>query len=212
MVVEPLSQSSAKPCRNCQVTPVTLPFCKSCHALQDCPVNLDPFTLFGIPESLELDEGALKQRLYQLVRLLHPDQFSQKSPQELRYAMLWTSEVNKAYAILKTLEERSAYLIKKYIPEGTPKKESIPLDLAESYFELQDLLESPDKISQIKSFATQIDSQIKETEAAKGTMAHAWETTSSENRPELLNGLKNLLYKDRYLHSMKEDIEKKVRG
>lgn len=210
--MEPLSQFSDKTCRNCQVTPVALPFCMECHALQDCPLNLDPFVMFGFGESLEMDEGTLKQRLYQLVRALHPDQFSQKSPQELRYAVLWTAEVNRAYSTLKTLDERLAYLIKKYIPEGTEKKETLPLDLAESYFELQDLLESPEKISQIKTFASQIDGQITEVAESKAQTAKEWESTVFEDRPALLKRLKSLLYKDRYLHSMKEDIEKKVRG
>ncbi len=210
--MEPLSQFSEIPCRNCHVTRVALPFCQSCHALQDCPLNLDAFTLFGLKESLEVNETGLKEKLYQLIRELHPDKFSQKSPQELRYAVLWTSSVNKAYATLKTLEDRSSYLIQKYLPGEINQKQSIPLDLAESYFELQDLLESPEKIAQIRAFESQIDNQLRETNESKAQLAKAWESTSKENRPALLKEFKTILYKDRYLHSMKEDIEKKVRG
>ena len=61
----------------------------------------NPFELFSLPVSFQIDPTQLSQQYLQLQKQLHPDNFSTASEQEQRLALQKSTQVNDAYQILK---------------------------------------------------------------------------------------------------------------
>ncbi len=59
------------------------------------------FTLFQLPEHLNLDVVELEKKFYALSRRLHPDRFAAKPASEQEAALTASSNLNDAYRTLK---------------------------------------------------------------------------------------------------------------
>src|SRR5258705_9521215 len=109
------------------------------------------FTVFQLPQHLNLDVVALEKQFYALSRRLHPDRFAAKPASEQEAALTASSHLNDAYRTLKDPVLRTQYLLKlegveleeqsKAATEaarasGTEKKQVVPHELLEEVFEL----------------------------------------------------------------------------
>src|SRR5258708_5309401 len=70
------------------------------------------FTLFQLPQHLNLDVAALEKHFYALSRRLHPDRFASKPASEQEAALSASSRLNDAYRTLKDPILRTQYLLK----------------------------------------------------------------------------------------------------
>ena len=69
------------------------------------------FTLFGLPETFQIDENALETRYRALAAGCHPDKFASASAFEQKQAVMMAAAVNEAYRILKNPIDRAASLL-----------------------------------------------------------------------------------------------------
>ena len=69
------------------------------------------FTLFGLPETFQIDENALETRYRALAANCHPDKFASASAFEQKQAVMMAAAVNEAYRILKNPIDRAASLL-----------------------------------------------------------------------------------------------------
>ena len=67
------------------------------------------FTLFGLPETFQIDENALETRYRALAANCHPDKFASASAFEQKQAVMMAAAVNEAYRILKNPIDRAAF-------------------------------------------------------------------------------------------------------
>src|SRR5260370_17555057 len=70
------------------------------------------FTLFQLPQHLNLDVATLEKQFYALSRRLHPDRFAGKPAFEQEAALTASSHLNDAYRTLKDPILRTQYLLK----------------------------------------------------------------------------------------------------
>ena len=69
------------------------------------------FTLFDLPEALDVDKAKLSATYQMLQQLTHPDKFSTGSDQEKRIALQKNSQVNDGYSVLKDPLARAQHLL-----------------------------------------------------------------------------------------------------
>ena len=206
VAVVPLSQSNSNPCWKCGKIPEKAILCNYCHALLDIPTPLpSSFEIFGLPESLKLDETKLRETYYQLSKQTHPDRFVTRPHPEPAYALRWNTAVNRAYKTLKDPVERAYLLLEKY-PAQVAAKNQVPLDLAETYFELQDILLEGNGNS-ILPFKNKLQQELKQVNTDWDTLETRWEKES--DKTHLANDLRTHLNKAKYLNSMLADLERK---
>ncbi len=171
------------------------------------------FQTLGLRPGLKLDGEALRETFYELSRRTHPDKFILAPSPEPSYALRWSTAINRAYQTLRDPITRSQYLLEsEKFP--TPASTPVPLDLAEAYFDLQDLLtESPGEAqseNRLAVFRESLTRQLEETEKEWAPLAEAWESAS--NHGETLGKLHQHLTKLRYLRSMITDLDRKGSG
>lgn len=90
------------------------------------------------------------------------------------------------------------------------KSSQVPLDLAETYFELQEALLEPGGSAPLHSFLQELENKSKDEEKHWETLRDRWD--QSKEKANLLEELRDHLHKRRYLSSMREDIERKLEG
>lgn len=172
------------------------------------PEGVSFFDVLGLPVSLSIDETQLRAAFYELSRALHPDRFASASPQEAMHSTRWSTALNNAYQTLREREKRSHYLLELFHSSPEKKGAAIPLDLAEAYFELQDLLSEPEGQAQMRKFRDGLADQLTSGDAEWEDIAGAWD--GEAEKKTVLTRLHQHLTKQRYLRSMISDLEKKI--
>jgi len=69
------------------------------------------FTLFGLPETFQIDTARMAERYRALQRELHPDRHAHAGAQEQRLAVQYTAHLNDAQATLRSPLRRALYLL-----------------------------------------------------------------------------------------------------
>jgi molecular chaperone HscB len=164
---------------------------------------LSHFQVLGIAPALHIDPEALRDAFYQLSRRTHPDRFTLAVPPEPGYALRWTTAINRAYQTLRDPSTRSEYLLD-WEQFRRPASPQVPLDLAEAYFDLQDLLSEPQGEEKMAAFRKDLAAALEQTDRQWAALAAAWPETHDR-----LQKLHDILTKQRYLHAMIADLDRK---
>lgn len=180
------------------------------------------FSALGVKRRFGQNKADLESRFYKLSRELHPDRFATGSADERREALEKMSLVNEAYGSLKDPERLRDYFLK-LVGVGGDAKAQIPVELAESWFELQEvLMEDPIEGQQkVETFKTELlDLKAKkkqDIQALETEIDRKLDETASENDDDiagampLFQKLATLVRDLNYLDSMERDVER-IRG
>ena len=215
-------------------------FCNACGHLQP-PAPTDYFSFFGLPRRLNVDLGALESEFYALSRKLHPDRYSLAQLDEKEWSLEKTSQLNDAYRTLRDPISRTEYLMKlegvhfeeqsKAATEaartsGEVKKQVIPPDLLEEFFELNMQLEEARMNKKMGESNEDLAGDLRETKATLETKyngmmqelkqywsewdavndrAAAGEDVSAE-RKQALDHMLDLLNRRTYVRNLVRDV------
>lgn len=103
-----------------------------------------PFEILGVPVTFALDAAKLEETYYRLSKQLHPDRFAASGQRSLMAkSMEMSAMINQAFERLRTPEARLETLLDLAgaLPKEnakTDEKGSIPMELAEEFFEVQE--------------------------------------------------------------------------
>ena len=151
-LVSPSNTKESASCDFCSSENVLVAVvCASCGAPMSRPSDSASkssrsfFSLFGFPEAFGVDVASLTRQYYDLSRQLHPDRFRKDGrPGIILAAEDLMSELNEAFETLKDSNQRREYLLKRKLSaDEFKKKGQLPMELAEQWFEVQELLEEP---------------------------------------------------------------------
>lgn len=163
------------------------------------------FEALGVPERFGQDAAELQKRFYEISRALHPDRFTAAGARFQQLSLERMSLINEAYRVLKDREALRNYLLKRHGVAPDAKQGQIPAELAEGWFELQDLLmENGDragaKLGEFEQELRQVKDQVLRDlgELEKQYDAGANSLSEIGRRQLQLN----------YLKSMERDIER----
>ncbi|MBY0371701.1 Fe-S protein assembly co-chaperone HscB [bacterium] len=192
------------PCKQCGAQSAKLqPRCAQCEAWIDLPTAYTHFDVLGFDETLKLDAEALRERFYALSRQTHPDRFANAPGLEQQIAARWSTAVNRAYQTLREPTSLARYLMELHGIADSSK--GVPLELAESYFDLQDRL-AEGETGSLEAFAADLRAQHAGLEAEWERLQSAWDPSAPKKALEPI--AKHLTLR-RFLDSMLHDIEKR---
>jgi molecular chaperone HscB len=174
----------------------------------------DFFQAFGVPRRFEQDRKALEKRFYELSRILHPDRFSASAHGDSkRISLERMSLLNQAYSTLK-----SPQLLRDYLlglegldtdkPQGAPgTKAQVPVELAESWFELQDAV--MDEPESARPRLQEFEIELKKMNQANSDEVLSLEKMYDQTQDRIhLERLGERIRTESYLRSMDRDVER----
>ncbi len=85
-------------------------YCPNCEKLQASHIT-DPFVIYGLEPSFDVDMAALEHKYFALQMQFHPDKFVTKSEQEKLHASQISMNINDAYQLLSDPIRRADYLL-----------------------------------------------------------------------------------------------------
>jgi molecular chaperone HscB len=155
------------------------------------------FSLFGLPQHLNIDLVALEKTFYAQSRKLHPDRFAAQPAAEQATALAASSQLNDAYRTLRDpiarteyllslegiqLEEQSRAATDAAKASGTEKKQVAPPDLLEEAFELNMALEEmkldpdPNVRADLEAAREKFTAMLAEIQQQLESLWTAWDT------------------------------------
>jgi len=93
----------------------------------------DPFTVFGMPRSLDLDERQLETRYLRLSRECHPDQHRNTDAGDCIAVLQRSAEINDAWKVLRDPWQRARALLELLSPGALDRNKKLdPMFLGEA--------------------------------------------------------------------------------
>jgi molecular chaperone HscB len=224
--------STEQTCWACHRSAGTGHLCQRCSALQPLPNPENHFTVMGLRPRLNLDPSHLQKKFYELSRNYHPDFYQTKTPKEKSISETVTAMINTAYETLNDPIKRIEYLL---VLEGMPIEQGNskpPMDLFEEILSVQEAL-SDLRESQLSKTSTANEAmaiilkakeglEARQTELRKRleALSQRWDAcldsspaghgSKSEEKNEILTGLRETLGETAYLRTVLRDIQKTV--
>ncbi len=174
--------------------------------LAELPEGLSPFEILGVAENLHLDLEALREVFYSLSKLTHPDRYVTKDPSEAMLAARWSTAINRAYQTLRDPVARARAILAR-AGKTEPQGNQVPLELAETYFELQDALGEPNAGTRLAEFRQELEKRQKDLDQEWAELESAW--SEGADNSALLERLAKHLTVQRFLGAMQNDLEKR---
>ena len=117
----------------------------------------DDFTLFGLPESFDLDAAVLDQRWRELQSEVHPDRFAADGAAAQRIAMQWAVRVNQGYQRLKDPLKRATYLCERRgAPIDAERNTAMPQSFLMQQMAWREALDETDDEASAQALADQV--------------------------------------------------------
>jgi len=165
------------------------------------------FDFFELPHKLNLDSKDLEARFYALSKRWHPDRFARASEAERRISEDATATLNDGYRTLKEPIARAEYLLKENgFDIGEQKSNNVPPELLEEVFELNMALEEIESSRPQLAEARERFSAMRED--IDRELAAEFEAYDQSEAREVLEKIRSLLNRRRYIRNLVSQVEK----
>jgi molecular chaperone HscB len=189
--------------------------CEQCGA--PLGADLDCFAALGLPRRLVIDAAALERAYHELSRKIHPDRFAQ-APARVRDASLRsTALLTRGYRTLRDPVARGLYWLELRGEKLADNNKSVPPDLADLVFEVQDELARMRDASGAEAAAIRERALARkaELEAAMGALQdelarnfERWD--AGGDAAALLHDLKQTLSRIAYMRTLIRDVDREI--
>jgi molecular chaperone HscB len=214
-------------CWSCHERTIGTHFCSSCGKVQQVPEHSDYFAMFELPRKLWIEMGALEQKFLQLSWKLHPDNFTNSTPEEREISLQRSSELNDAYRTLRDPVARVEYLlaIEGARVEGKNKQQA-PAELLEEVFELNESLDELREAKaaggdttalkhRLESAEKNFEGKLAEVDGQLQIAAKEWDAAvdgkaDEAKRKDIMGKLNELLNRRSYIRNLVVNVQKEL--
>ena len=174
------------------------------------------FELFGVERRLQLDGDWLQKRFYQLSREFHPDRFAARPPTERLEAEQKSAMLNDAYRILRDPIARAEYVLKQEgFDIGEQRTKDVPPELLEEVFELNMALEEArmgdeDARNQLRGMHQHFLEMRNGVDTELQSLYSAFDTAADGDGREVLQRIRGVLNRRRYIRNLVSEVEKEL--
>jgi len=171
----------------------------------------DYFAFYGLPVSFNPDPGMIKQQFYAFSKKFHPDFFINESDERQAEILELSTLNNKAYQILSDPQKRLHYILalKEVLTEGENYvlPQEFLMEMMEVNEALMDLQFEPDA-DRLAALKLEIDGIERGIAEEIADLTASFDTESEERQAIVLEKVKDLYYRNKYLVRLKEGLDK----
>jgi molecular chaperone HscB len=188
--------------------------CENCGA--PLGAEVDGFAAFSLPRKLVLDTSALERVYHELSRQIHPDRFAQGSARLRDASLRSTALLTRSYRTLRDPIARGLYWLELQGEKLAENNKTVPPDLAELVFEVQD------ELSELRGAGSDLPRLRERTRARRAELetaingllhdlARNFERWDAGGDPQPLGAeLKTVLSKIAYLRTLIRDVDREL--
>ena len=217
-------------CPSCERDQEPRLLCAQCGA--PIGAGLDLFAALGLTRKLTLDPSRLEEIYHELGRRIHPDRFASDSIKLRDASLRGTALLTRAYRTLRDPVSRGLYWLELNGHKLADNNKSVPADLAEMVFEVQEqLADLRTARDDSAGAAEQLRGEVAERRSELNTMIDdarrelaenfaRWDahpekdayvsSVDGANRDALVKELKSILSKIAYLRTLTRDIDREL--
>ncbi|HEY6394751.1 MAG TPA: Fe-S protein assembly co-chaperone HscB [Candidatus Binataceae bacterium] len=169
-------------------------------------------------KKLALDTAALERSYHQLSRKLHPDRFASSGVRVRDASLRATALLTRSYRTLRDPVSRGRYWLELNGEKLGENNKSVPPDLAEMVFDVQEQLTElrtagqavkPALLDQLSERRAALQSSIDSAHEELRRNFQRWDSNSGEKKP-LIAELKSILSKIAYLRTLVRDVDREL--
>ncbi len=169
------------------------------------------FEFYQLPLSFHPDQNLVKQQFYALSKKYHPDFYINESEEKQKKVLELSTVNNKAFQVLKNPSKILPYIleIKGIITDGEHYSlpQSFLMEMMDVNEVIMDLQFEPDaeKLAEVKQEIQSVEENLKRQLAA---LTGNFDKTKELEQENVLNDIKDLFYRNKYILRLKESIAK----
>ena len=190
--------------------------CEGCGA--PTGADFDCFAALGLPRKLTIDPSALERAYHELSRRVHPDRFAQGTALVRDASLRSTALLTRSYRTLRDPVARGLYWLELRGEKLSENNKSVPADLAELVFEVQE------ELAEARVASGAASAELRErTSARRDALQGAidalqnelaenfarWDS-DTEDQTELVAMLKAILSKIAYVRTLIRDVDREL--
>ncbi len=172
---------------------------------------MDYFKFYDIPVSFHPDQALVRKKFYELSKKYHPDFHINQSEEKQEEILGLSTLNNKALQTLSNSDKLIPYILELESILEDGEKYQLPqsflmdmMDVNEAIMDLE-FEENDDKLSEVKSNVEDIENNLNlELQA----LAADFEQYEINNKSNILNQIKDIWYRKKYLLRIRESINK----
>lgn len=168
------------------------------------------FDFYDLPIQFNPDLNAIKSKFYAYSKQYHPDFFANENEDKQQEVLDLSTLNNKAYQVLSNPQKRLKYVLELKgvveTDEGYQLPQSFLMEMMDVNEALMDLEFEPDvaKLNQVYADVEEIEQNL---ERELLNLTHEFDTQKNNEEQTLLS-IKDLYYRQKYIHRIRERLPK----
>jgi molecular chaperone HscB len=206
-------------CPHCKEEVHATEFCPLCGRILPVPATESYFEILGYDrESLVVNLADLERRFFDLSKKFHPDRFASKSALEVQVSQDRSSAINNAYRTLKNPISRAKYFVEKELGSIEEKSATVPMDMADLFFEVQDVLDTiresngnppENAVKEVEKAEAELIEKVKELEKSLELTFSEYDAAPD---PKTMEKIKAILSERSYIKSFLRQVDSVMKG
>jgi molecular chaperone HscB len=165
------------------------------------------FEFYGIPESFNPEQTALKKKFYQLSKQYHPDFYANENDDKQQEILELSTLNNKAYQAFSNPAKTLAYILKLHdlVKEGA--KPQLPTDFLMEMMDINERLMEVDDAEQLGHITAEVLAIEGDINEELATLTAGYEQLNDTAKESRLNDIANIYFRQKYLLRIKESLD-----
>jgi molecular chaperone HscB len=172
---------------------------------------MDYYELYGLPVTFNPDPKLVKSKFYELSKKYHPDFYINDDEEQQEKVLELSTLNNKAFQVFRDPQRRIQYLLtlKGMLAEGDhyALPQSFLMEMMDVNEALMELQFEPDP-AKLASITAEISSIEKTLLDELSALTAAFDTQPASEHESTLKTIKDLYYRNKYLHRIRESLAK----
>src|SRR6201991_1255982 len=152
------------------------------------------FELYGIHESFNTDQAALKKKFYELSKLYHPDFYAGEDEAKQQEILELSTLNNKAYQVLSDPARRMEYILRLHNLVSEGAKPQLPADFLMEMMDINERLMEVDDAEQLASVTAEVLAIEGDIDEGIADLTIGYETLDDTAKEDRLNKIADFYF------------------
>jgi molecular chaperone HscB len=164
------------------------------------------FEFYELPEAFDIDEKAVKNKFYQLSKKYHPDFYANEDEAKQQEILELSTLNNKAYKVLSDRNKRIEYILQLHNLLADGDKHKLAPKFLMEMMEINEALTDAEDEPSFSDIKTQIAGMDNELNEELSSAIKNYETDDEADKNAILNTIKDIYYRQKYLLRIKDTL------